>query len=174
MVALNFDATAVPESTGGYELLQPGEYRAEIVAADVEVSKKGHNYLKLQVKVEGSGSVWDNLNLWNPNPSAVEVANDRLKQIARALNMPHVADSDDILLKPLLVKVNIEAGTNGYADKNVIVSYSAIGSVAAPAMAEIAQAPVPPSAPIATTAAPAPTTPTPMAAPTSQPVWRQG
>tara|TARA_R100000700_G_scaffold20517_1_gene27257 strand:- start:1489 stop:1986 length:498 start_codon:yes stop_codon:yes gene_type:complete len=157
MVALNFDATAVPESTSGYELLQPGEYRAEIVAADVEVSKKGHNYLKLQVKVENSGFVWDNLNLWNPNPSAVEVANDRLKQIARALNMTHVADSDDILLKPLMVKVNIEAGTNGYSDKNIIVGYSAIGAVAAPAMAQLAQAPVPPSAPPATVA-PAPAT----------------
>ena len=160
MVALNFDATAVPESTGGFELLQPGEYRAEIVAAETKVSKKGHTYMELQVKVEGSGSVWDNLNLWNPNPSAVEVANDRLKQIARALNMTHVADSDDILLKPLMVKVNIEAGTNGYSDKNIIVSYSAIGAVAAPAMAQLAQAPVPPSAPPAT-AAPAPATSSP-------------
>jgi len=161
MVTLNFDATAVPESTGGYELLQPGEYRAEIVAADVEVSKAGHNYLKLQVKVEEGGSVWDNLNLWNPNPKAVEVANDRMKQIARSLNMPHVADSDDILLKPLMVKVDIEAGTNGYSDKNIVVGYSAIGAVAAPAVEQAAQAPVPPSAPQATAAPAATSSPAP-------------
>ncbi len=157
MVALNFDATAVPESTGGYELLQPGEYRAEIVAADVEVSKAGHNYLKVQVKIENGGSLWDNLNLWNPNPKAVEVANDRLRQIAFALSMSHVADSDHMLLKPLMVKVDIDPGTNGYKDKNIVVGYSAIGAVARPAMAQLAQAPVPPSAPPAT-AAPAPAT----------------
>ena len=159
MVALNFDASAVQESTGGYGLIEPGEYRAEIVADEVKESKStpGNHYLELQVKVDGTGSIWDRLNLWNSNPSAVEIANGTLKQIANAIGQSRIADSAEMLLKPLMVRVDIEAGTAGYKDKNIIVEYSGVGSVAAPQqVAQAAQAPVPPSAPFPT-AAPAPT-----------------
>ena len=159
MVALNFDASAVQESTGGYGLIEPGEYRAEIVADEVKESKStaGNHYLELQVKIDGKGSIWDRLNLWNSNPSAVEIANGTLKQIANAIGQSRIADSAEMLLKPLMVRVDIEAGTAGYKDKNIIVGYSGVGSVAAPQqVAQAAQAPVPPSAPFPT-AAPAPT-----------------
>ena len=154
MVALNFDATAVPESTSGFELLQPGEYRAEIVAEEVKESKEkpGNSYLELQVKIEGAGSVWDKLFLWYTNPKAVEMANGTLKEIARAIGKPTIADSTEMLLKPLMVRVDIEAGTNGYSDKNVITRYMPVGSASAPATAHAAQAPVPPSASSATAA----------------------
>ena len=159
MVALNFDASAVQESTGGYELIEPGKYRAEIVADEVKESKStpGNHYLELQVKVDGTGSIWDRLNLWNSNPSAVEIANGTLKQIANAIGQSRIVDSAEMLLKPLMVRVEIEPGTAGYKDKNIIVGYSGVGSVAAPQqVAQAAQAPVPPSAPFPT-AAPAPT-----------------
>ena len=159
MVALNFDASAVQESTGGYELIEPGKYRAEIVADEVKESKStpGNHYLELQVKVDGKGSIWDRLNLWNSNPSAVEIANGTLKQIANAIGQSRIVDSAEMLLKPLMVRVEIEPGTAGYKDKNIIVGYSGVGSVAAPQqVAQAAQAPVPPSAPFPT-AAPAPT-----------------
>jgi len=159
MVALNFDASAVQDSTGGYGLIEPGEYRAEIVADEVKESKStaGNHYLELQVKIDGKGSIWDRLNLWNSNPSAVEIANGTLKQIANAIGQSRIADSAEMLLKPLMVRVEIEPGTAGYKDKNIIVGYSGVGSVAAPQqVAQAAQAPVPPSAPFPT-AAPAPT-----------------
>lgn len=157
MVALNFDATAVPESTGGFELIQPGEHRAMIVAEEVKESKQtpGNTYLELQVKIEGLGSVWDRLNLWNSNPKAVEIANGTLAEIARALGKPNIADSTEMLMQPLMVRVDIEAGTNGYSDKNVITRYMPVNAAPAP-VAQFAQ-PVPPSAPPAT-AAPAPAT----------------
>tara|TARA_R100000995_G_scaffold67568_1_gene36193 strand:- start:933 stop:1439 length:507 start_codon:yes stop_codon:yes gene_type:complete len=155
MVALNFDATAVPESTGGFDLIEPGEYRAEIVAEEVKESKStaGNHYLELQVKIDGKGSIWDRLNLWNSNPSAVEIANGTLKEIANAIGQSRIADSAEMLLKPLMVRVEIEPGTAGYKDKNIIVKYSGVGSPAAPLqVAQAAQAPVPPSAPSATAA----------------------
>ena len=159
MVALNFDASAVQDSTGGFDLIEPGEYRAEIVADEVKESKStaGNHYLELQVKIDGKGSIWDRLNLWNSNPSAVEIANGTLKQIANAIGQGRIADSSEMLLKPLMVRVEIEPGTAGYKNKNIIVGYSGVGSVAAPQqVAQAAQAPVPPSAPFPT-AAPAPT-----------------
>ena len=154
MVALNFDASAVQESTGGYELIEPGKYRAEIVADEVKESKStpGNHYLELQVKVDGTGSIWDRLNLWNSNPSAVEIANGTLKQIANAIGQSRIADSAEMLLKPLMVRVEIEPGTAGYK-----------GSGARPQqVAQAAQAPVPPSAPF----------PTAASAPTANAPWR--
>lgn len=165
MVALNFDASAVQESTGGYELIEPGKYRAEIVADEVKESKStpGNHYLELQVKIDGKGSIWDRLNLWNSNPSAVEIANGTLKQIANAIGQSRIVDSAEMLLKPLMVRVEIEPGTAGYKDKNIIVGYSGVGSVAAPQqVAQAAQAPVPPSAPF----------PTAASAPTANAPWR--
>ena len=167
MVALNFDASAVQESTGGYGLIEPGEYRAEIVADEVKESKStaGNHYLELQVKIDGKGSIWDRLNLWNSNPSAVEIANGTLKQIANAIGQSRIVDSAEMLLKPLMVRVEIEPGTAGYKDKNIIVGYSGVGSVAAPQqVAQAAQAPVPvpPSAPF----------PTAASAPTANAPWR--
>jgi hypothetical protein len=166
MVALNFDATAVPQSTGGFELLQPGEYRAEIVADEVKESKEtpGNHYLELQVKIDGKGSVWDRLNLWNASPVAVEIGNEKLAEIAFAIGKNHIADSSEVLLKPLMVRVEIEPGSKGYADKNKIVRYMPIGTVAAPAMAQRPPDPVPPAAPPATTA--------PSQAATAKPVWQ--
>jgi len=171
MVALNFDASAVPESSGGYELIQPGEYRAEIVADEVKESKStpGNHYLELQVKIENKGTIWDRLNLWNTNLDAVEMSNNTLKQIAHAIGQQRIADSAEVLLKPLMVRVDIEAGTNGYKDKNIIVGYTSIGSVAMPTaqpmqVAQAAQAPFPPAA--SPTASPVP------AAPVSTPPWQ--
>tara|TARA_R100001129_G_scaffold182695_1_gene163718 strand:+ start:2254 stop:2751 length:498 start_codon:yes stop_codon:yes gene_type:complete len=152
MVALNFDATAVPESTGGFELIQPGEHRAMIVAEEVKESKQtpGNTYLELQVKIEGLGSVWDKLFLWYSNPKAVEMANGTLKEIAHAIGKPTIGDSTEMLMQPLMVRVDIEAGTNGYSDKNVITRYMPVNAAPAP-VAQLAQ-PVPPSAPSATAA----------------------
>ena len=134
-------------NTGGFDLIQPGEYKAEIVAEEVKESKStpGNSYLELQVKIEGAGSVWDRLNLWNSTPKAVEMANGTLAEIARALGKPTIADSTEMLLQPLMVRVDIEAGTNGYADKNVITRYMPVGSASAPVTAQAAQAPLPPT-----------------------------
>ena len=137
----------INENTGGFDLIQPGEYKAEIVAEEVKESKEkpGNSYLELQVKIEGAGSVWDKLYLWYTNPKAVEMANGTLKEIARALGKPTIADSTEMLLQPLMVRVDIEAGTNGYSDKNVITRYMPVGSASAPATAQAAQAPLPPT-----------------------------
>ena len=182
MVALNFDA-----STVSGVLLEPGQYQAQIISAEpVQSQNKPENsYLKCQIKIEGkSDTIVDRLNIWNQSETAKEMANKTLAEIANALGMRAIPDSDDMLLRPLMVQVEIEVGDlkpdgSKYPDKNVIGRYMPIGA-AAPATPEaIWQAAQAPAAPVAPAppmpqAAPTPTpAPSPSPAPAAVPVWEQ-
>ena len=181
MVALNFDATAVSGV-----LIEPGQYQAQIISAEPVQSQKNptNSYLQCQVKIDGkTDTIVDRLNIWNESASAKEMANKTLAEIANALGMRAIPDSDDMLLRPLMVQVEIEVGdlkTDGtkYPDKNVIGRYMPIGA-AAPATPEAiwqaAQAPAAPLAPpMPPPAAPTPTpAPSPSPAPAAVPVWEQ-
>ena len=181
MVALNFDASAVSGV-----LLEPGQYEAQIISAEPVQSQNNpaNSYLQCNIKIEGKAdTIVDRLNLWNQSETAKEMANKTLAEIANALGMRTIPDSDDMLLRPLMVQVEIEAGSlkpdgTKYADKNVIGRYMPIGA-AAPATLQAAwqaaQAPAAPTpqAPSVPPAAPTPATspsPAPVAA---VPVWEQ-
>tara|TARA_R100001163_G_scaffold43453_2_gene32819 strand:- start:646 stop:1170 length:525 start_codon:yes stop_codon:yes gene_type:complete len=163
-----FDTASAPE-VSEFSVIPAGEYRAEIVATQERDGKQPpEKYLELQVKVEGQGIIFDRLFLWYQDAEFVSKNVAKLGEIERAIGM-RCGDSDDMLLKPVMIKVVVEPPKGTYGESNRITKYFPVSST--PPMQQVQ---VPPSAPIATTAAPAPTTPTPMAAPTSQPVWRQG
>lgn len=186
MVALNFDASAVSGV-----LLEPGQYEAQIISAEPVQSQNNpaNSYLQCNIKIEGKAdTIVDRLNLWNQSETAKEMANKTLAEIANALGMRTIPDSDDMLLRPLMVQVEIEVGDlkpdgSKYPDKNVIGRYMPIGAAPTPQAApatlqaawQAAQAPAAPTpqAPSVPPAAPTPATspsPAPVAA---VPVWEQ-
>ena len=180
MVALNFDA-----STVSGVLLEPGQYQAQIISAEpVQSQNKPENsYLKCQIKIEGkSDTIVERRKIWTQSETAKEMANKTLAEIANALGMRAIPDSDDMLLRPLMVQVEIEVGDlkpdgSKYPDKNVIGRYMPIGAAAPPeAIWQAAQAPAAPVAPAPPLpqAAPTPTpAPSPSPAPAAVPVWEQ-
>jgi len=142
MVELNFDVDASAVGDSSFGPIPAGNYDGEIVAADVRVSGAGHNYLSVQVKIEGRGSVWDNLNLWHPSAGAVEIAQRKLNEIGVALGLGNIGDTDQLVAKRVKVSVGFQKSD---PTRNEIKTYSSPASAASPAQA------VPPSA-----AAPAP------------------
>lgn len=150
MVEFNFDVDPNALGDGSYGPIPAGDYDAEIVAADLVVSKAGHNMLTLQVKIEGRGSIWDNLNLWNPNPKAVEIATEKLTQIGMALGMGKITDTDQLIARPVKINVGFQKSD---PTRNEIKSYSSPASAASPAPAVSPPAAAP--APAAGGAAPA-------------------
>lgn len=124
MVSLNFEVEA--EEPTGYGPLPAGEYDAEIVAADVRQTKSGTDMLSLEIQT-AKGKVWDNLNLWHSNPKAVEIAKERLSAIGRALNMPRITDTDQLLAKRIKVRVGIQERNPNY---NEVLGYAAASNVA--------------------------------------------
>lgn len=84
----SFDATSV-EPTTAYELLPAGKYRAQIVESEMRVTKNGMGqFLWLMLDIlEGEHKgrkIFDQLNLVNPNPTTVEIAQRTLSAICHA------------------------------------------------------------------------------------------
>lgn len=150
----SFDATSV-EPTTAYELLPAGKYRAQIVESEMRVTRNGMGqFLWLMLDIlEGEQKgrkIFDQLNLVNPNPTTVEIAQRTLSAICHATGKMHVSDSEELHLIPMMIQVKIKPPKNGYGESNAIAYLPPEKGAAA----------------IARTAKPAPATPaTPAATP---------
>ena len=108
----SFDATSV-EPTTAYELLPAGKYRAQIVESEMRVTRNGMGqFLWLMLDIldgEQKGrKIFDQLNLVNPNPTTVEIAQRTLSAICHATGQLQVADSEQLHFRPMLVSVKFE------------------------------------------------------------------
>jgi len=120
----SFDATSV-EPTTAYELLPAGKYRAQIVEGEMRVTKNGMGqFLWLMIDIlEGEQKgrkIFDQLNLVNPNPTTVEIAQRTLSAICHATGKMHVSDSEELHLIPMTIQVKIKPPKNGYGESNGI------------------------------------------------------
>ena len=118
---MKIDRNAV-QSNGDFPLLQPGEYRFEVVDAVKAVSASGNDMYQLRLKVfQDNGpavTVFDNL---------IEKENClfRFVQFFDSLGM----DTDDTDATKNAIgevgraRIKIEQGTNGYADRNRVDRY---------------------------------------------------
>lgn len=125
-----FNAETV-EPKGTYEPLPVSKYKAAIVDSEFKTTRSGDGrYLNLKFEVidgEYKGrNLWALLNLDNPNPKAVEIAQRELSAICRAVNKLHVSDSSELHHLPMIVDVKIEVSEQ-YGPKNVIKGYEALG-----------------------------------------------
>ena len=120
----SFDATSV-EPTTAQELLPAGKYRAQIVESEMRVTKNGMGqFLWLMIDIlEGEQKgrkIFDQLNLVNPNPTTVEIAQRTLSAICHATGRMHVSDSEELHLIPMTIQVKIRPPKNGYGESNAI------------------------------------------------------
>jgi hypothetical protein len=127
MANLNFDATTVEPNTG-FDPIPPGRYNVMLTDSDYMPTKAGDgHYLKLTFKViEGeyiNRLIWSNLNLDNPNPKAVEIAQRELSALCRACDRLQIDDSQELHGIPISAQVKIRKGTGGYADQNTISAF---------------------------------------------------
>lgn len=157
----HFDATNVAPA----EDLAPfpvGEYTMQIVDSDVKPTKNNNgHYAELVFEVtEGEckgRKVWTRLNLDNPSPKAVEIAQRELSAICHAAGVLQVNDTQALHYKPMLVRVDIEQ-RDGYSPRNITKAYKALAGGAGNGQPATA----------ATTSAPAATAASP-----SSPPWAQ-
>jgi Protein of unknown function (DUF669) len=117
-----FDASNV-DPTMPFEVLPPGRYLVQIVASEMRPTKDGAGqYLWLELDVlEGEyqgRKLFDRLNLVNPNPTAVEIAQRTLSAICHATGKMQVQDSDELHLIPMMVDVKVQPPKNGYDASN--------------------------------------------------------
>lgn len=113
----------VSENKGSsFEPIPAGWYEMEITKSAIKASKAGANYLALTFTVaEGEYKgrmVFSNLNLWHPNPKAVEMAQRELASICEACGLENIEDSTELHGTPIGVLVEIREAQGNYPPSN--------------------------------------------------------
>ena len=109
--------------------LPAGDYLVHIVKSELKKTKAGTgSYLSIHMPVlepeEFKGRfLFENLNLVNPNPIAVEIANKTMNSICVACGEEGVTDSDELHQIPFMVKVTVEEATAQWPESNNITAY---------------------------------------------------
>lgn len=134
MAQIGFNA-ADAEEMDDFSPVPAADYVAAIVESEMcpTAARTGH-YLKLKFNIlEGpcaNRTLFANLNLDNPNATAVDIARSELKAICSALGKGNdlVNDSEELHDQPLMIKVIIEDRKDKPGEKsNRIKKYSAVG-----------------------------------------------
>lgn len=108
-----FNPEEVDTGSGdSFEPLPAGWYPVVIIDSEEKETRAGNgSYLQLTLEVidgEFKGRLlWARLNLNNPNPKAVEIAQRDLANICKAVGVMAPKDSSDLHYKPLAARVKI-------------------------------------------------------------------
>lgn len=124
MAQLNFDASTVAPQQP-MEALPAGWYKAAMEKSDMEPTNDGTGMiLKTEfVILEGpfkGRKIFENFNMQNKNPQAVEIAQQALSALCHATNVIRVTDSVQLHNIPLFVKLKVEAQRTEDSLKNEI------------------------------------------------------
>ena len=123
---LEFDSTNVKSDS--FDALPDGEYPVIVTESKMKETKAGDGaYLQLNLSVlEGpykGKTLFDRLNLKNPNPLVMDIANRQLAGLCKAVNKEKIRDSGELHNIPVTVKVKFRRGENGYDDSNDVKRY---------------------------------------------------
>ncbi len=130
-----FVADDLPQGSN-FDPLPAGNYNVTINSAELKATKAGDGqYIKLRLDVTGpthQGRVlFTNLNIANKNPKAEEIGRQQLGDVMRAIGLPSVNDTDQLIGGSLQVKVAVKDDPQ-YGPGNEVKGYKPIdGAVAA-------------------------------------------
>lgn len=131
-----FDSGQHDDMQSGFDPLPKDDYLAKIVESDVKVTaKKDGKYIKLKFKIlqgEFKGRfVWTNINIVNPNPVAVEIAQKELATLCRACGKGAIQDTQELHETPFMMKLKITPAKGDYPAGNTPIGYYAAGKAGA-------------------------------------------
>jgi hypothetical protein len=141
----SFSAAELPQSDRNYDPIPEGWYDVEIKGAELRTTKAGTGqYIAVRYDVTGPSHggrvVYGNLNVSNPNPKAEEIGRQQMGELMRAIGLPVLQDTDQLVGGRLSIKVAIRKSEQ-YGDSNDVKGFKAVsGGAAAPS------APPPPAA----------------------------
>ena len=129
------------DSMQDFTALPAGEYISTIIKSQYKKTKAGTgHYLQLQFKiVEGTSKgrmFFENLNLDNPNPIAVEIANKTLNSICQGCDKTAVENSEELHGIPMKVTLKVNAATAVQPASNSAIKFEAYSGEAIPDMPE--------------------------------------
>lgn len=170
-----FDATQV-QPQEAFSVIPAGKYKAQIVASEVRATNNGAGqYLWFEMEIldgEAQGrKLWDRLNLWNDNATAVEIAQRTLSAMCHATGQLHVEDSEALHFKPMLVTVRVRPAGPGKDGKQYDASNEIRGYESPHGVSHTGGTPAPAATP-GTMASTTPSSPAPAPSAASMP-WKR-
>ena len=134
----SFDIKDMPVAEDrDFSPIPAGWYTAAIVGADVRTTKAGTgNYIAVRFDIIGPEHqgrvVWCNLNTRNPSPKAEEIGRQQLGDIMRAIGLPKLEDTDQMLGGNLSIKVTVKDDPT-YGPGNEVKAFKSIEGSSPPA-----------------------------------------
>lgn len=129
-----FDATKHEDMQSGFDIIPLGKYLATVTKSDVKPTKaKTGKYISLTFTIQygkyKGRLVFTNLNIINPNPVAVEIAQKELATLCRAVGKVSIQDTNELHGIPLILDVGLEKDKKGvHPDKNKPIMYEKAGA----------------------------------------------
>ena len=138
MTRLNqtYNVNDLPEGNN-FEPIPPGWYNVTIVDVELKETKAGTGeYLAFQFTVDNeqysNRVIFTNLNISNPSPKAEEIGRRQLGDVARAIGIVTVTDTEDFINKSLLIKDSIKKD-DYFGDRNEVKAFKRLENLRAQA-----------------------------------------
>jgi hypothetical protein len=127
----SFNEDDLPQSSGDFAPLPEGWYNAVINSALIKNTKDNSGqYIAVRYDITGPTHqgrvVFGNINIKNKSSQAEEIARQALGSIMRAIGLPRVDDTDQLVGGNLQIKLSIRA-QDGYGPTNEVRGYKPIG-----------------------------------------------
>ena len=134
-----FNLNELPQNESSYDPVPEGWYTVKIAEAGVQTTKAGTGrYIKLRLDILGPTHqgrvIFTNLNINNPNSQAETIGRQQLGEVMRAIGLPSVQDTDQLIGGELQVKVIIKQ-QDGYDPGNEVKRYKAVEGATMPVAA---------------------------------------
>lgn len=140
MVAMTFNSADAPPPDNDFAPIPAGEYPMRVTNSEMKQTNDGQGqYLKLEMDITDGPCAgrkhWENFNLVNKNPQAVEIAQRSLAQLCTAVGKLAIADSEELHMLPFIGKMKVTPAKGQYGPGNQLSGYKPAGNGAAPAAA---------------------------------------
>lgn len=124
-------------TTNSFDPLPEGWYNVSIAGAEVKNTKAGTGqYISIKYTVTGPSHqgrvVFGNLNIKNPNPRAEEIGRQQLGDLMRAIGIPKIKDTDQLIGGNLSIKLTVKPADGQYEASNDIKGFKAISGASLP------------------------------------------
>jgi len=130
-----FSTESLPVPDRSFELVPEGWYNATITKAELGKTKAGTGD-KIDMRYDITGPthqgrvIFATLNVRNPSPEAERRGRAQLGEIMRAVGLPKIDDSDELIGCSIVIRVKIKPPSNGYDARNEVGGFkSASGAL---------------------------------------------
>ncbi len=126
----NFESTKYDDMIGAFDPLPAGDYLVRITETEIKITKAGTGkYIKIVMTVLAGDfknrKIFSNINIQNPNETAVEIGQQELATLCRAVHVLQLQDTNQLHNIPFFVKVKIKRALGEYEASNRVVNYYA-------------------------------------------------